>query len=487
MSESAHERRMQAERADIQGIILSGYGHLPHASYIFFQVRDADAGRRWLADVVPLVTTAKEWRKQDGRKYKLGAALHVAFSYPGLTALGLPEETLASFPLPFPENVAARAEILGDTGESAPEHWNIGGPQQPPLHGVLVLYGETEARIDDLAGQQLRAIEATSDAVAPIAIEKGHRTNNGKEHFGFHDGISKPEIGDLVRHERGAQDTVATGEIILGHKNAYGLYPTSPIVPAARDPHGLLPPFSDGALPDSRDFGRNGSYLVYRKLAQDVAGFWNFLEHQAAGEAPAMLQLGAKLVGRWPGGAPITLAPEADDATLADENAFLFMRRDPKGLRCPIGSHIRRANPRDSRVNDTPVASLQTSGRHRLVRRGMLYGAPLFPPNLTEYPNAPKALRDDGRPRGLQFFCICADIARQFEFVQQTWCNSATFDAEFATKDPIIGNNDGTGFMTLPAEPFRRRIARMPRFVRVRGGGYFFLPGMAALRYIAKQ
>jgi len=477
---------MQEIRPDIQEIILSGYGHLPQATYLFLEFQDALRVRQWLRDLVPIITSVEEWPTLNGEKQKPQNAVHLAFSHRGLRALGLLPDTLASFPPPFVQDVAARAKVLGDTGDSSPEHWDLGAPHQAPLHAALLIYGATRADADALFDQQQQAIAATNGAIVLVASENGYRRPEEKEHFGFHDGISQPEIDGLVRQERGPQEVVVSGEFILGHMNAYDLYPVSPVIPEAADPARRLPAFPDGALPGYRDFGRNGSYLVYRKLSQDVAGFWNFIERSANRQPSAMLQLAAKFVGRWPSGAAITLAPAADNPALTDLNAFLYMGQDPLGLYCPIGAHIRRANPRDSRVNDTPAASLMTSSRHRLIRRGMLYGAPLIAPEMTAYPNAPIGLRDDGQPRGLQFFCIGADIARQFEFVQQTWCNSAAFNAEFLTKDPLIGDNDGTGVMTLADSPYRRRIAQMPRFVSVKGSGYFFLPSITSLRYLSR-
>jgi deferrochelatase/peroxidase EfeB len=200
-----------------------------------------------------------------------------------------------------------------------------------------------------------------------------------------------------------------------------------------------------------------------------------------------MILLAAKFVGRWPSGAPLTLTPNSDSQALSDENRFVYMELDPNGYRCPIGAHIRRANPRDSRVNDTPSESMKTSSRHRLIRRGISYGRPLFDRAALDAGEAPIGLKDDGEARGLHFFAINANISRQFELLQQTWCNNATFNAEFGTTDPIVGCNDGMGVMTLPARPVRHRIRNVPKFVHVRGGAYLFLPGLSALRYLAKD
>jgi deferrochelatase/peroxidase EfeB len=256
--------------------------------------------------------------------------------------------------------------------------------------------------------------------------------------------------------------------------------------------------FPENAVPDCRDFGRNGTYLVYRKLAQDVAGFWRFIEHASDGLGGAedieekhkqMRWLAAKFTGRWPGGAPLTLSPDQDDAKLEKENNFTYRPEDMNGNACPIGSHIRRSNPRDSilRVKDTAEQSFRTSGEHRIIRRGIGYGEPLFPAEAIENPHVPMGIQDDGRPRGLQFFAINASIKRQFEFIQQTWLNNSKFNGLEDNKDPISGDNDGLSHMEIQSDPLRIRITGVPRFVTVKGGAYFFLPSITALNFLANR
>ncbi|OAN67121.1 Dyp-type peroxidase [Sphingomonas sp. TDK1] len=474
------------DRADIQGIILSGYNHLPHAAYLFLSFGNAKGARRWLGALLPSISTGARWsRSKAGGLEKPGEAVFLAISFPGFEALELPETTLNSFVPPFTLGAAARADILGDVGESAPQHWEIGGPDNPVVHALLIAHAHSAKAVHLLEAKLTALIEDSDGAVSLVAAEHGYRRREAKEHFGFHDGLSQPYVDGVGAPKRDGQLPVDTGEFIFGYRNAYGLYPVSPVVPLRDDPHDILPPFPEGALPECHDFGRHGSYLVYRKLEQDVAGFWKLIEAQAEAEAPQMLQLAAKCLGRWPSGQPITLSPERDPFDYTDNNDFDFMPFDPDGLRCPIGSHIRRANPRDALANDTPLDSLRTSSRHRLIRRATIYGAPLVTAGQTEWPHAPKGVEDDGKPRGLQFLGINADIARQFEFLQQSWCNEPTFNAQFATKDPMIGDNAGQGYMTLQATPFRRRIPHMPRFVETRGSVYLFLPSITTLRYLA--
>jgi Dyp-type peroxidase family len=250
------------------------------------------------------------------------------------------------------------------------------------------------------------------------------------------------------------------------------------------DPHALLavvPPGAEGlnARPGMHDFGRNGTYLVFRQLAQDVSKFWNFIDQAtrtASGKSDSSAQekLGAKFVGRWESGAPLVLSPHRDKPSLGSENNFEYLSTDPHGSACPIGSHIRRANPRDSLGPDARTA-LNTANRHRILRRGRSYGHRLA-----------NRMMDDGKERGLLFICLNSDIQRQFEFVQQTWINNPVFGGLDQEVDPLIGNlAKGDAVFTVQGEPLRTRVHNLSRFVTVKGGSYFFLPSLRALKYIA--
>ncbi len=326
-------------------------------------------------------------------------------------------------------------------------------------------------------------------------MQRGYRPDGDHEPFGFHDGISQPSVAGL------SGEGVPTGEFILGYANHFSVFPPTPVVPAEMDADAVLPallnPYHDaGSL---RDLGINGSYVVYRKLQQEVAGFWQFMQREAAHESGAdrtdrAIELAARCVGRWPSGAPLVLAPEADDPRLGDRDDFLY-RADPDGLACPIGSHIRRSNPRDDLKPYTAAQSLSMSGAHRLLRRARVFGPQLVDPAVRRNPAGMRNRRsvlerdDDGTPRGIHFFCVNASISRQFEFVQQTWCNNPRFGALTDNKDPIFGDNARTGqpssHMTVPRLPIRQRTGPLPRFVTVKAGAYLFMPGLAALRFLA--
>jgi Dyp-type peroxidase family len=219
--------------------------------------------------------------------------------------------------------------------------------------------------------------------------------------------------------------------------------------------------------------GRNGSYMAFRKLRQDVAAFRRYLAERATSTADEEW-LAAKLMGRWRSGAPLALSPDHDDPALGADhkrrNDFLYYDDDPNGFKCPIGSHIRRMNPRDHFKDEM----IQVN-RHRLIRRGTVYG-PLLPDGVLE---------DDGAERGIFFVFIGADLQRQFEFVQSQWVNQGIFIGAPGEKDPIVGANDGTGVFTIPKQPVRRRLHGLSQFVTNRGGEYFFVPGLRALRWLA--
>jgi deferrochelatase/peroxidase EfeB len=187
------------------------------------------------------------------------------------------------------------------------------------------------------------------------------------------------------------------------------------------------------------------------------------------------------MVGRWPGGAPLTLSPDRDDPALAEANDFGYFHEDPVGTGCPVGAHVRRTNPRDS-LDPGPGTdkSLAINRRHRLLRRGREYGQALSPEAaLTE------SLAADEQ-RGLHFICLNGNIARQFEFVQNTWLNNPKFAGLYDDSDPLVGQSEPYGgTFTMPSATVRRRVTGMPRFIKVRGGAYFFLPGLTALRRLA--
>jgi Dyp-type peroxidase family len=494
------ERLTDDVLADIQGFITSGYGHLSRAAYLFVQFHDAGRAQRWLRLVAPQITSARPWpTAPGGGKVKPSVALNVAFAAGGLAAIGLPPQVLCSFPPEFQEGMAspARAGVLGDSEESDPDEWELGAPGKPPIHAVLVVHAESDSGLEAACRAQRALLDDAAGGVVelPASAQSGYRPDSNREPFGFHDGIAQPSIAGITG------DGVPTGEFILGYTNHFQIVPPTPVVPAELDRDAVLPPLANPyhASTPMRDLGVNGSYVVYRKLQQDVAGFWQFMKRETvritgAGDADHMIWLASRCVGRWPSGAPLVLAPQADDPGLGDRDDFLY-GRDPDGLACPVGAHVRRTNPRDHLRPFAPVQSLSMSGAHRLLRRARVFGPPLFDPALLTDPTnvaGRKALldiADDGHARGIHFFCVNANIGSQFEFVQQTWCNNPRFGGLNDNKDPILGDNAradrAASHMTIPQRPFRLRTAALPRFVKVRAGAYLFIPSLTALRFLA--
>jgi len=486
-------------RRDIQGFLTTGYGHLTVAAYMFVRFADPQAGRRWIGEIADIVATAAPWpRDAAGATIKPDRTVNIAFTADGLRACGLPSDVLCTFPIEFQEGIAtpARSKILGDTGESAPAAWELGGPGTDPIHAIVILHARDDAALDALCASEQLRIERTAGGVVapPAAVQRGYRPGSGTEPFGFRDGIAQPAVAGLDR------EGMPTGEFILGYANHYDVIPPSPAVPAALDPRHVLPSLDNPYHgPDRRrDLGRHGSFVVYRKLQQDVAGFWQTMRDESvrqrgAPDAGYMIWLASKMVGRWPSGAPLVDAPERDRPDLGDRDGFEF-GADPDGRACPIGAHIRRTNPRDDLKPYPAEQSGHMAAAHRLLRRARVFGPPLFNAELLAAASpgdrdALLSIADDGQARGIHFFCINASIRSQFEFVQQTWCNNPSFGGLSASKDPIVGDHERAGDtptrMVIPTADGALRTAPLPRFVTVRGGAYLFMPSVAALRFVS--
>ncbi len=442
---------------DIQGLVYTGWNDHLYAGFLFATLgKDPRASRAWLETARRGVTpVARHRRKVTGR-------VQIALSPTGLAALGVPGDVIDVLPPEAHAGMAARRRVLGDTD---PDGWQLGGTRDQ-LDVLVMLYAKDEATRDAMIADHRKALVAAGATVRPDELSWPMIQ---REHFGFADGLSQPFLPGLHTEPRPGEDRIAAGEILLGYRNAYDQFPITPIW-------------------DDFDLGRNGTYLVFRKLSQDVAGFWGWIAGHArrlsGGDSEAAAQLteliGAKLVGRWRSGAPLVLTPDHDDpayATPGRTNAFRYLQHDPDGMLCPISSHIRRANPRDARGGSAQNSETVVN-RHRILRRGRSYGAPMSE-------EAARAGRDDGVRRGLYFVCLQSSIARGFEFIQQTWLANPGFLGLHREPDPIIGGSGGSSHITIPAEPVRLRLDKVPTVVTNIGGGYFFLPSLSALTRIA--
>jgi len=462
--------------ADIQGLVVHGYKYMDAACFLLLRIEDPTRARRWLRETLPDVTTAET--KSPEQLAQWTTAVNLAVTSRGLKALGLPDEALETFPEEFREGMSARADILGDTGESAPEAWEFGGPSGPAaqeeLHLMLMLYGTTEAEVTGLLEAQQARLEA--GGLRELGVQRAARIRDAEqhvvEHFGFRDGISQPQLEGFTDPKHAAPDhggPIKPGEFLLGYENEYAEVPHSPAVPASLDVSGVLPAGREAGW---KELGKNGSYLVLRKLRQDVEAFQHFLEARkelAVGETDEHKKrwLAAKLMGRWHDGAPLLPGEDAPPVRSADgghgiDNDFGFAEKDQEGYGCPVASHVRRANPRDA-LPPSVELSRQVSRRHRILRRGVTYS--------------------EGPDKGVLFIALNANIARQFEFLQQTWLNNGKFSGRYEERDPLV--TQGAGKMTLPRQPVRRCVEGIERFVTVKGGDYFFLPGLKALEFLA--
>lgn len=441
--------------SDIQGLVVRGYGKLPSAAYVLLHAPTPDGLRRLARWAAPRVTA--------GDESPTDRAMNVALTHDGVRSLTEWDDLPDGFSEPFRTGMDTeyRSRILGDTGTNDPRGWLWGRSGAEPVHLLLLLYAQDAPTLAALVAE-VRA-RAVQDGVRVQQV-LGADDLSDREPFGFKDGVSQPTIASVT----GAPDpaeALRPGEFVLGYGNEYGQQSERPLLPASADPERMLSRDRSGAP----DLGRNGTYLVFRQLRQDVDGFWGYVREAADGDAAEAEHLAARIVGRWPSGAPVVLAPAADDPDLADANDFGYHHPDPTGLRCPVGAHIRRANPRDS-LPPSPgtESSLRGVRTHRLVRRGRTY--------------------TDGDERGLYFLCLNANLARQFEFVQHGWLNGNAFVTLDDPDDPLIGSRaGGPSSFTVPGHPVRHRYRDLPQFVQVRGGAYFFLPGLRALHYLAAR
>jgi Dyp-type peroxidase family len=469
---------VELELEDIQGFVLSGYAAMRYARYLLLSVEKPATARAWLAGLSDRVTTGVD-RKDDW-------CVNVAITQHGLRALGLPPEDLQTFPATFLDGMVApyRQRILGDFGASAPAAWRWGGAgpsiEYPgdQLHILLLLFASDEGTLNRLEESEKSKLTKGGGlrVVLPLTPEPlrgkqvvGRDSKFGVEHFGFADGMSQPVIEGsgqehLLTGEDAARTVIAAGEFVLGYENGYGQLTPSPRM-------GIL----DG---NEKDLGRNGTYLVVRELAQDVPGFNRFLEESTSNDAgtsrtEAIERLAAKLVGRWRSGAPLVRSAHRDDTDLATDNSFGYRDLDPQGDRCPIGAHIRRANPRDS-LGAEATGALKRANQHRILRRGRVFGS------------AFDETDPDAGERGLIFMCINANIERQFEFIQQNWCNNPKFAGLYSEQDPILGSPPDTGgTFTIQGLPISAQLGGLRSFVTTRGGAYFFLPGISGLRKLS--
>jgi Dyp-type peroxidase family len=430
---------------DIQHILLTRAPALT-GRYEFLSFRNPAAGSAWLTAIMDKVQSAKTMSESVDKDKRW---ITVAFTANGLRALGVDEASLATFPQEFREGMTARAAILGDTGTNDPAHW-VDKTESPDLHAIAILFARDTAERNRCVSEHGKLVAECPGVkvLSSLDLEATPPFDHAHDHFGYRDRLSQPVIeGTADVPTPGSGAPLKAGEFILGYPDESGSGP---------------------ALPQPEILSRNGSFMAYRRLEEHVGRFRDFL--RANGKTPAEQELiAAKLMGRWRSGAPLVLAPDKDDPALGADpnrnNNFNYKHDDPQGYAVPLGAHMRRMNPRDTAAN---------MNRRRMIRRGATYGAYL-----------PEGTPDDGQERGIAAFVICASLIRQFEFAQNVWVNDRNFHELGNERDPIIGTQDGTLEFKIPKRPIRRKITGLPAFTTVRGGAYFFLPGLKALHWLA--
>ncbi len=441
----------------IPTLVFGGLAPLRHGRCLVLRLPDASQDNRdWLA------------RIENALGYGEGRPEHstlvLGLSASGLRKLGLDAQALPTFPVALQHGMAERWRLLGDVGPNAPETWAWGGPGNA-ADAILNVYAETDDILNQETSRRINELPAGHKVLCAILLEvlppRGEPT---LEPFGFTDGVSQPIVRGARKWvlARNAIHVVEPGEMILGYEDNSKHRPPSP---------------SAG----NHDLGFNGTYLVVRQLEQNVNEFNEFLTETAKRlvgdrrvpgfQVPELRDwLAAKIVGRWGDGTSLVRNPHQPGSTTRSaarpDNDFLFGTEDPGGLRCPFGAHIRRVNPRET-FDPGSADQLAISKRHRIFRVGRAY-----PPQ-------------GGSPNpGLLFMCVNANIERQFEFVQQTYMLGASFHGLENEVDAFAHRPGLSDVLTIPTENGPLRLRGLGDFVTVRGGGYFFMPGRGAVRFL---
>ena len=474
---------------DIQGFIVRGY-RMPMVRHFLLTVANSASARKLLGRLVsgdesdaPQITTAEDWHvgfelgpqdnPADAPRRKPDYCLNVGITWPGLLALEIKERvptlSFKSFGA-FTSGAAARARLVGDTGPSGPEHWigGFGGGADHVLVTLHALSPEAMVSYSDRLTAQFADGDAfrqiwRQDGMALMAMEDGKPVPTARVHFGYTDGIGQPTIrGGPERYPPDHQQPCEPWLFVLQQEAENYLVP---------EPHEL---------------GLNGSFAAFKMAMMDVVGFRDFLQSQKDKIDPELLA--AKMCGRWRNGVPLALSPDTNSPPggIPPEqlNNFEYVNPDgsgdPKGLRCPVGAHIRRINPRGQPITGQGVPG-GSNNTHRLIRRGLPYG-PAYDPTKPY----------DGIERGLLGYFINSNLENQYEFVLSQWVN----DSEYAgavrlppkSKDPIVGAQDPAESIFVIPQPNGAppiKITGFSSFVTTRAAAYCFLPSVTALKFIS--
>jgi Dyp-type peroxidase family len=494
------------ELDDIQGNIFGGFNK-DWQSNLFLKFTSAAAGCAWVKEVADRVADSSssdvlEFNNEFKRLKKQGVAkpekliqaiwVNIAFSWQGLKFLGVSAADLALFPPAFSAGMAARAAQTGDAGNSAPGTWIPPFKTPQDVHAVLLVAADHPGQLQNTVNAITSTAAFTAGAV--ILLNQPGKTRAdlpGHEHFGFKDGISQPgvrgvdppddPIGNPNQGHPG-QDLLWPGEFVIGYNTQI------PHVGA----DGSSPNDAPGPISASGPaWTKNGSYLVFRRLRQDVPAFEANVAALAHQLGWSQDLTGAKLVGRYKSGCPIektefhplpysppSIDPGQGNPILANSNTLnnnFEFEDDPQGAICPMSAHVRKAYPRDELTPAGQPDSESATQTHRLLRRGIPYGSPFDP-------HDPNSASID---RGLLFLAYQNDIQEHFEFVQQAWVNNANFPPNPGAPlpgapglDPIMSQAPSGNMLIDPTKP----PVLVKHFVTTTGGEYFFAPSISKLQ-----
>ncbi len=445
---------------DIQGFALKGY-NFPFARYLLLEL--THTSRAFLTGLLASgITTGERWDE------KPQTTLNVAITYRGLGRLGLPLAALISFPLEFQQGMKARGDILYDTGRNGPHNWDSAW-REDKVDMWVAVNALTPESLEIRCAEIQHIAESTGGARLIQSQSASSIFNNGrpttKEHFGYTDGFGNPDFKGAERGcvpgqgkltAEGGWEALATGEFLLGYADEAGELPVAPV------PHLLA---------------RNGTFMVYRKLHQNVATFRAYLDKYGSLYAGGKEKLASRFVGRWRDGTPVELSPDREDRAIVNDNnqnTNFTYGEDQGGARCPLGAHIRRVNPRDAFGFNGQLVN-----RRRIMRRGLPYG---------DYVPESEPVSDSDE-RGIIFMALNASIFRQFEFVQQQWIEYGNDSHQGNDKDALMANHVPHDKFVVQGSADPRNppfiCPDLPAFVELRGGDYFFMPGLTALQIIA--
>ena len=549
---------------EIQGNILTGFNK-DHQAFLFLKMaRDSasvSAVKAWLRAIGPQISTLsevhrfnelfRELRLRVGRDPQGFSAtwLNIAFSASALEALTSAEEVAKFSDSFFRDGLAARAGDLRDPADPAsegnPNHWVVGGPHNEADIMLIVASDRPNALAERVAQLKATLTQAadpatgiTVGAALSVIWEQAGETLppplTGHEHFGFKDGVSQPGVRGLVRltpaepvtprlidantfpqndpllpeFARPGQPLIWPGQFVFGYQRQNVKDPRNPPEPP------------DDIMMSCPEWGRNGSYLVFRRLRQDVAAFRAFMRTEAErlSNTPGFAGMTAKrlaslFVGRWPSGAPLMRTASDDDEKLGrdsfasnffqyvgdspqppplkpevahDADLFPLSKRDRKGITCPLSAHVRKVNPRDTITEQGTPHDVLT---RLIMRRGIPFG-PVFPGDLDDAAGAaPLAEGEIEAQRGLIFICYQTSIENQFAFLQKSWANDASFPSSGGGEDPIIGHgaeeHQRHRFVDIRASGQPAETLDLPAdWVMPTGGGFFFSPSISAINNV---